>query len=143
MSAGWGLRRFIWACSALVCGWSVPGWCETAPPAEDIHKLLQGLKSDEEEERAKVRKQLAEKGEALRPQLEKALDEAKNEPDYSSQIKLVLKSLSQNEILKAFDAPKTISLDVKDTPVKDVLAKFKEAFGVTVECAGAAESRWR
>ena len=135
-------RRLIWVPAVLLCVWAVPARTAEAPPAaDDIGKLLQGLKSDDEDERARVRKQLSEKGEAIRAQLEKALDASKNEPDFASQIKLVFKSLSQNEVLKPFDAPKTISMDVKDTPVKEVLAKFKEAFGHTVECADAAQEK--
>ena len=117
---------------------AVPVRTEEAPAVDEVETLLQGLKSDDDGERTLFRKQLIAKGDAIRAQLEKALDTSKNEPDFESQIKLVLESFAQNEVLKPYDAPTTLSLDVKDAPVKDVLAKFKAAFGHTLECVGEA-----
>ncbi|MCW8131417.1 MAG: hypothetical protein KIS92_13795 [Planctomycetota bacterium] len=111
-----------------------------AKPEASVPDLIQKLKSDDEDERAVARTALSLKGDAIRAELQKALDGAED-PDFKAQIKQVMKNLGQNEMLRPFDQPVTIDLDLKDAPVSEALAKLKEAFGVAVQAAEGAAAK--
>ncbi|MBI3828270.1 MAG: hypothetical protein HY291_02055 [Planctomycetes bacterium] len=111
------------------------------PAEKPVAELLLKLMSDDEAERAEARKALVLKGDAIKAEVQKALDGAGQDADYSAQLKEIIKDLGQNEMLRGFDAPQTIDLELKDATVKDALAKLKETFGFTVNASDAAASK--
>lgn len=111
------------------------------PAEKSVADLLTKLKSDDEAERSEARKALVLKGDAIKAEVQKALDGAGQDADFSAQLKQIVKDLGQNEMLRGFDAPQTIDLELKDATVKDALAKLKETFGFTVNASDAAAAK--
>lgn len=111
---------------------------DAAPPKVALEAEIAKLKSDDEAERSEARKQLAAKGEGIRAELQKALDGAGQDPDYAAQLKQVLKDLGQSEILRDFDAPQKVDLELKGKTVKDALTFLKKTYGFEVKAGDGA-----
>ncbi|MCZ7647903.1 MAG: hypothetical protein M5U26_22035 [Planctomycetota bacterium] len=125
---------------AVCLGGSALAWGGEAA-APDVPKLVEALKSDDPDERDKAYRTLAEAGEPVRADLEKALAGAENNPDLASRLRNLLKNIGQREMLAGFDAPKTIDLELAEGTLGEAMAKLKAAFGWDVKCNEAAAAK--
>ncbi len=122
---------FVFA-SAPICR------CEEAP---DDRKLLDALRSDDFDARDAAKKKLIDRGEAIRGIITDELAKKDIDPDYKDNLKGIAAKLKDADVLKAFDTPKRIDLDIKDESVNAALEKLKVHFGFEAQAKGDAGNK--
>jgi hypothetical protein len=105
---------------------------------ETPEKLIQKLSSDEFEERERAQRELLKLGAGAREKIAAALKQPNLDADIVTRLKLIQEKIGHDDVLKAYDAPKKISLELKGERVEDALAKLKEHFGFEIAAEGAA-----
>ncbi|HLX62742.1 MAG TPA: hypothetical protein VKX17_15805 [Planctomycetota bacterium] len=95
-------------------------------------KLLEALHSEDFDAREGAKKKLLERGDAVRELIVKELEKKDLDADYKDQLKTIASHLKDTDVLKAFDNPKRIDLELKDEPVSTALDKIKTQFGFGV-----------
>ena len=127
------IRQFIWT---LAFAAAAPLFAGEAPPADaptaDDKKLLAALRDDDFDAREKARVKLTERGETVRAMLDDELKKTDLDPDYRDTIKTIASHLKSADVLKEFDNPTRITLDVKDEALPKVCDQLKEKFGYGV-----------
>ncbi|MEI6234163.1 MAG: hypothetical protein WCT04_13995 [Planctomycetota bacterium] len=107
----------------------------------DTRKLLDTLKSDDFDAREASKKKLIEKGEAIRELITAEQAKKDLDPDYATYLKTIIGKLKDADVLKAFDTPKRIDLDIHDEAVSAVLAKIKTHFGFSTSAQKDASDK--
>ena len=113
-------------------------FCVRAEENPEDKKLLEALRSDDFDARESAKKKLIERGEAVRPAIITELEKKDLDSDYKDQLKFIVSRLKESDIIKAFDNPKRIDLDLKDEPISTALDKIKAQFGFAVTAFGDA-----
>lgn len=131
-------------CSPLIAAVLVLLPLFTACRAEenpDDRKLLDTLRSDDFDAREAAKKKLIDRGEAIRPLITAEQAKKDLDPDYKEYLKTIGGKLKDADVLKAFDRPKTIDLEVKDEGVNAILDKLKNHFGFAAVAKGDAGAK--
>ncbi len=122
-------------CAALCVLVPIAMACRGEENPED-RKLLDALHADDFDVREAAKKKLIDRGEAVRTTITTELAKKDLDPDYKEYLKAIVGKLKDADVMKAFDTPKRIDLDVKDETVNAVLEKLKNFFGFTAEAKG-------
>lgn len=126
-------------CAVLVFFAAAP-ICRCEEAAED-RKLLDALRSDDFDARDAAKKKLIERGEAIREIITVELAKTDIDPDYKDNLKGIAAKLKDADVLKAFDTPKRIDLDLKEETVNSALEKLKVHFGFEAQAKGDAGNK--
>ncbi len=101
-------------------------------PRVDDAALLEMLRDENFDTRQDARDRLIARGLAVRELIDSELAKKDPDPDYKINLKAVAAGLRELDMLRPFDAPKRIDLELKDDTVAAALEKIAAHFGQNV-----------